>query len=61
MSDVFRSNRNNVDTDFEEFNSKIRQYNDNQSVRLTYTYKFGNLKQQIRRRDSSNEEKERAN
>lgn len=61
VSDVFRSNRNNVDTDFEEFNSKIRQYNDNQSVRLTYTYKFGNLKQQIRRRDSSNEEKERAN
>lgn len=61
VTDVFRSNKNNVNTDFEEFNSKIRQYNDNQTVRLTYSYKFGNLKQQIRRRDSNNEEKERAN
>lgn len=61
VTDVFRSNRNNIDTNFEEFNSKIRQYNDSQTVRLTYTYKFGNLKQQIRKRDSSNEEKDRAN
>lgn len=59
MTDVFRSSRNNLDTDFNEFRSRIRQYNDNQTVRLTFTYKFGNLKQQIRKSDSKNEEKDR--
>lgn len=59
VTDVFRSNRNNLDTDFNEFRSSIRQYNDNQTVRLTFTYKFGNLKQQIRKSDSKNEEKDR--
>lgn len=60
VTDAFRSNRNNLSTDFHEFQSKIRQYHDNQTVRLTYTYKFGNLKQQIRKKDSNNEEKDRA-
>jgi len=60
MTDVFRSNKNNVSTNFHVFNSDIRQYDDSQSVRLTYTFKFGNLKQQIRKRDSNNEESERA-
>lgn len=59
VTDVFRSNRNNLTTNFNEFQSKIRQYNDRQTVRLTYTYKFGNLKQQIRKSDSRNEEKDR--
>ena len=59
VTDVFRSSRNNLDTDFNQFQSKIRQYNDNQTVRLTFTYKFGNLKQQIRKSDSKNEEKDR--
>jgi len=61
VTDVFRTNRNNVSTDFEEFNSVVRQYNDNQTVRVTFNYKFGNLKQQFKKRDSSNEEKDRAN
>lgn len=60
MTDVFRSNKNNVSTNFHVFNSDIRQYYDSQSVRLTYTFKFGNLKQQIRKRDPNNEESERA-
>lgn len=60
VTDVFRTNRNNLSTDFFEYQSKIRQYNDSQAVRLTFTYKFGNLKQQIRKSDSKNEEKDRA-
>jgi len=59
-TDVFRTQQNNVSTDFGQFNSMIRQYNDNQSIRLTYTYKFGNLKQQIRKRDTDSEEASRA-
>lgn len=61
VTDVFHTNRNNISTDFEEFNSVVRQYHDNQTVRLTFNYKFGNLKQQFKKRDSSNEEKDRAN
>src|SRR5690606_22117206 len=61
VTDVFKTNKNNVSTDFEEFNSVVRQYYDSQTVRVTFNYKFGNLKQQFKRRDSSNEEKERAN
>lgn len=60
MTDVFHSNHNNLSTDFEEFNSKIFQYHDSQTFRVTFNYKFGNLKQAIRRQDSSSEEKERA-
>lgn len=59
-TDIFRTNRNNLSTNFSEFNSKIRQYHDAQSVRLTYTYKFGNLKQAIRKKDSDSDEKNRA-
>jgi hypothetical protein len=60
VTDVFHSNHNNLSTDFEEFNSKIYQYHDSQTVRLTFNYKFGNLKQTIRRRDNTSDEKERA-
>lgn len=60
MTDVFRTRHNNVSTDFAEFNSMIRQYHDNQSVRLTFTYKFGNLKQQLRRISTDSDEKARA-
>jgi len=59
-TDIFKTNRNNLSTNFSEFNSKIRQYNDAQTIRLTYTYKFGNLKQSIRKKDSDSEEKSRA-
>lgn len=59
-TDVFRTQKNNVSTHFGQFNSIIRQYNDNQTIRLTYTYKFGNLKQQVRRKDAESEEAIRA-
>lgn len=60
VTDVFRSNHNNLNTDFEEYNATIRQYRDSQTVRLTYTYKFGNLKQSFNRREAKSEEKDRA-
>ena len=60
VTDVFRTNKNIVSTNFHEFNSRFDQYNDNQTFRLTYTYKFGNLKQQFRKKESSNEERDRA-
>lgn len=59
-TDIFRTQRNNVSTDFGQFNSDIRQYNDNRTIRLTYTFKFGNLKQQTRRNSDDSEEKSRA-
>lgn len=59
-TDIFKTQRNNLTTDYGEFNSKINQYNDSRTVRLTYTYKFGNLKQQIRRKNTDSEEKSRA-
>ncbi|MFD2553196.1 TonB-dependent receptor domain-containing protein [Sphingobacterium tabacisoli] len=60
IADVFRSNRNNLYTKFREYDSDIRQYNDTQSIRFTFNYKFGNLKQSVRRRENSSEEKNRA-
>lgn len=60
VTDIFHTNHNDVFTAFKEFNSKIYQYRDSQSVRLTLNYKFGNLKQVIRKRNDSSEEKERA-
>lgn len=60
MTDVFHSNHNNLFTKFQEYDSEIRQYNDTQSVRVTFNYKFGNLKQTIRRRDNASDEKDRA-
>lgn len=60
FTDIFHSNHNNVFLKFDDFNSKIYQYNDSQTVRLTFNYKFGNLKQSIRRKDNSSTEKERA-
>src|SRR5690606_31948695 len=60
MTDVFHSNHNNLSTDFVEFNCKIFQYHDSQTFRVTFNYKFGNLKPAISRQDSSSEDKERA-
>ena len=60
VTDIFHTNHNNVFTDFKEYNSKIYQYRDSQNFRFTLTYKFGNLKQSIRRVNDSSEEKERA-
>lgn len=59
-TDIFRTSRNNVSTNFGAFFTDIRQYNDNQTVRLTYTFRFGNLKQNIRKTDSGNAERDRA-
>ena len=59
-TDIFRTQKNNVSTNFGQFNSMFRQYGDNRTIRLTYTYKFGNLKQQIRKRDAESEEASRA-
>ncbi len=60
-TDIFRTNLNRVSTDFHVFNTNINQYNDNRSIRLTYSFKFGNLKQQFRKKESKNEESDRAN
>jgi len=60
VTDVFHSNHNNLKTNYGKFNSSIAQYNDNQTIRLTFTYKFGNLKQVISKRDSGSDEKDRA-
>ncbi|WDF68614.1 outer membrane beta-barrel family protein [Sphingobacterium oryzagri] len=59
-TDIFRTQKNNVSTNFAEFDSQFSQYNDNRTVRLTYTYKFGNLKQQTKRTSTDSEEKNRA-
>lgn len=59
-TDIFRTQQNNVSTNFAGFDSQFRQYNDNRVVRLTYTYKFGNLKQQTKRTNTDSEEKSRA-
>src|SRR5690606_37230338 len=59
-TDILRTQQNNVYTNFGQFISMIRQYNDNQAIRLTYTYKFGNLKQQIRKRDAESDEASRS-
>ena len=60
VTDIFHTNHNNVFTEFKEFNSKIYQYRDSQTIRLTLNYKFGNLKQSIRRVNSDSTEKDRA-
>lgn len=60
VTDVFHTNYNNLFTRFEEYDSKIHQYNDSQTVRITFNYKFGNLKQSVRRRENVSEEKDRA-
>lgn len=60
VTDIFHTNHNDVFTEFKEYNSKIYQYRDSQNFRFTLTYKFGNLKQSIRRVNDSSEEKERA-
>lgn len=59
-TDIFKTQKNNLTTDYAEFNSTIKQYNDNRVIRLSYTYKFGNLKQQIRRKSTDSDEKSRA-
>lgn len=60
VTDVFNTGNQNLSTNFGPFDSRIRQYQDRRVVRLTYTYKFGNLKNNYRKKDTSNEEKERA-
>ncbi|MGJ1411975.1 TonB-dependent receptor domain-containing protein [Sphingobacterium thalpophilum] len=60
VTDVFNTGNQNLSTNFGPFDSRIRQHQDRRVVRLTYTYKFGNLKNNYRKKDTSNEEKERA-
>lgn len=59
-TDIFKTQINRLSTDFDQFNTHIRQYNDNRTVRLTYTYKFGNLKQESKRKNMDSDEKNRA-
>ncbi|WP_312788838.1 TonB-dependent receptor [Sphingobacterium sp.] len=60
VTDLFNTGNQNLRTNFGSFDSSIRQYQDRRVVRLTYSYKFGNLKNNYRKKDTSNEEKERA-
>ncbi|MHC8948582.1 TonB-dependent receptor domain-containing protein [Sphingobacterium hungaricum] len=60
VTDVFKTNRTRLHTDFADFSTKISQYNDAQTVRLTFTYKFGNMKQNISKKNTDNDEKSRA-
>ncbi|WP_104383544.1 TonB-dependent receptor domain-containing protein [Sphingobacterium sp. HMA12] len=60
VSDLFNTGNQNLVTTFGQFDSQIRQRQDRRVVRLTYSYKFGNLKNNYRKKDTSNEEKERA-
>lgn len=60
-TDIFKTQKNNVSTDFGEFNSEFRQYHDQRTIRLTFTYRLGNLKQSYRRTTSDSEEKSRVN
>lgn len=60
VTDIFKTQQNNVSTDYGEFNSYFKQYYDNRSVRLTFVYKFGNLKQQFNRKSTDYDEKSRA-
>lgn len=50
VSDIFNTNHTNLYTDFGSFDSKIRQNHDTRVFRLTYTYRFGNLKQNQKRK-----------
>lgn len=59
-TDIFRTQKNNVSTNFGRFDSRFQQYNDNRVIRLTYSYRFGNLKQQAKRTNTDSEEKSRA-
>ncbi len=54
VSDLFNTGNQNLKTNFGDFDSSIRQYQDRRVVR------FGNLKNNYRKKDTSNEEKERA-
>ncbi|NQD71767.1 TonB-dependent receptor [Sphingobacterium shayense] len=60
VTDIFRTQKNHVSSDFGNFDLNVNQYNDSRTVRLTFTYKFGNLKQQNKRVDTVSEEKSRA-
>jgi len=59
-TDLFKTQVNRLSTDFDQYNSRIRQYNDNRTIRLTYTYKFGSIKQDFRRKNMDSDEKNRA-
>lgn len=60
VNDIFKTNNTNLTTNFGAFDSKIRQYQDSRVFRLTYTYKFGNMKQNGQKRNTDNEETSRA-
>jgi len=60
VSDVFNTSNQNLSTNFSSFNTKIRQNQDRRVARLTYSYKFGNLKNVTKKKSTDNEEKQRA-
>ncbi|MEJ5055325.1 outer membrane beta-barrel family protein [Sphingobacterium sp. MYb382] len=59
-TDIFKTQKNKLSTNFDQYDMKVSQYNDNRAVRLTYSYKFGNLKQQVKRKNTDSDEKSRA-
>lgn len=61
ISDLFNTNSKiNLTTDFGRFDSRINQTFDMRVIRLTYSYKFGNLKQSQKRKSVDTEEQSRA-
>lgn len=60
VSDIFNTSNQNLSTNFSSFNTKIRQHQDRRVARLTYSYKFGNLKNVVKKKSTDNEEKQRA-
>jgi len=60
VTDIFRTNQTNLSTNFGEFDTKIRQRNDTRVARITFTYKFGNMKQNIAKKNIDSDEKNRA-
>jgi len=59
IQDILRTNDTNLRTDFGKFNTSIRQNQDTRVLRLSYSYKFGNLGINTKRKSTDNEEKAR--
>lgn len=60
VSDIFNTGKQSLSTNFSTFNTKVRQNQDRRVARLTYAYKFGNLKNANKKKSTENEEKQRA-
>lgn len=59
VSDIFKTYTNNLEVNFGDIKSDIKQYYDSRMLRLTYTYKFGNLSIKVKNKNASSEETNR--